>query len=261
MAIFPERSRWRILRRSPKVFVPVGDRQIVIPFRPLSTLLIFVLSILSVFLLLRTDLFQVKALEFEFEDSYEELLIRQRIMEEVLARSIFFLNPSAVEAEIQHDFPVVRSVSMEKKLPDKLLIRVSVREPLAIVEDKTGTRFLVDREGLLFRAAAQEDLPVIKLGEDFEGSVGGRLSVAEQGISGYLKTLEVVASKGLEAKAIYLRSKTIELQLSKTLIWLNAEGDVEEQLELLAQILQRFSLSGKTPKAVDLRFSRPVVRL
>ncbi len=232
-----------------------------IPFRPLSTILILGLTLLSIFLFLRTDIFQVKTLNFEFEELTDELLVRQRVMEEVLARSIFFLNASAVEEKIKSSFLTVSAVSIEKKLPDTLLIRVSVRKPLAIIEDKNAARFLVDSEGLLFRLAAKEDLPVIKLGEDFEGSVGLYLSVNEQGITGYLKTLEIVASKGLETKAIYLRSKTIELQLKKTVVWLNSEGDIEEQLELLTQILQRFGLSGRTPKTVDLRFSRPVVRL
>lgn len=232
-----------------------------IPFRPLSTVLIFGLTLLSVFLFLRTDIFQVKTLNFEFEELTDELLVRQRVMEEVLARSIFFLNTSAVEEKIKNSFPTVSAVSIEKKLPSTLSVRVSVRKPLAIIEDKNAARFLVDSEGLLFRPAAKEALPIIKLGEDFEGSVGLYLSVDEQGITGYLKTLEIVVSKGLKTKAIYLRSKTIELRLKKTVVWLNSEGDIEGQLEMLTQILQRFSLSGRTPKTVDLRFSRPVVRL
>lgn len=232
-----------------------------IPFRPLSTVLIFLLILLSGFLFLRTDIFQIKTLEFEFEELSDELLVRQRVMEEVLARSIFFLDSSAVEKKIKDSFPTVSAVSIEKKLPDKLRITVSVRKPLAIIEDKNQARFLVDSEGLLFRPAVQEELPVIRLGEDFEGSLGRKLAVDEQGITGYLKTLEMVAGKGLETKAIYLRSKTIELQLKETVVWLNSEGEIEEQLALLIQILQRFGLSGRTPKTVDLRFSRPVVRL
>ena len=251
----------QVLRRSPRVFIPIGPRQVVIPYRPISTLLIIFFATLSVFLFLRTDIFQVKALEFEFEQLADEALVRQRISEEVLARSIFFLDSGKVEEEIRGNFPTVKAVEIEKNLPDRLVIRISVRQPLAIIEDKNQARFLVDQEGLLFRQAAEEALPVIKLFEDFEGTVGTELEISEQGISGYLKTLDLVSQKGLETKAIYLRSQTIELQLVKTTVWLSAEKEIEGQLEMLTEILQRLKLNGKTPKTVDLRFSRTVVKL
>jgi len=261
MISFFRRRRLQVLRRSPRVFIPIGPRQVVIPYRPISTLLIIFFATLSVFLFLRTDIFQVKALEFEFEQLADEALVRQRISEEVLARSIFFLDSGKVEEEIRGNFPTVRAVEIEKNLPDRLVIRISVRQPLAIIEDKNQARFLVDQEGLLFRQAAEEALPVIKLFEDFEGTVGTELEISEQGISGYLKTLDLVSQKGLETKAIYLRSQTIELQLVKTTVWLSAEKEIEGQLEMLTEILQRLKLNGKTPKTVDLRFSRTVVKL
>jgi len=261
MISFFRRRRLQVLRRSPRVFIPIGPRQVVIPYRPISTLLIIFFATLSVFLFLRTDIFQVKALEFEFEQLADEALVRQRISEEVLARSIFFLDSGKVEEEIRGNFPTVKAVEIEKNLPDRLVIRISVRQPLAIIEDKNQARFLVDQEGLLFRQAAEEALPVIKLFEDFEGTVGTELEISEQGISGYLKTLDLVSQKGLETKAIYLRSQTIELQLVKTTVWLSAEKEIEGQLEMLTEILQRLKLNGKTPKTVDLRFSRIVVKL
>uniref|UniRef100_A0A831YPY8 POTRA domain-containing protein n=1 Tax=candidate division WWE3 bacterium TaxID=2053526 RepID=A0A831YPY8_UNCKA len=155
----------------------------------------------------------------------------------------------------------MNSISFEKRWPDRLSIKVSVRKPLAIVEDKNQALFLVDQEGLLFRSAAGEPLPVIKLGEDFEGKIGLRLPVDERGIASYLKTLDLVSAKGLETQAIYLRSQTIELQLTGTVVWFNTEWSIEEQLELLTQILQRLKLGGSTPQSIDLRFSRPVVKL
>ncbi len=255
------RRRWQTLQRSPRVSLMAGKRQIVVPFRPLSTFLIIFLTLLSFFLFLRTDIFQVKALDFDFEELADEALVRQQISEKVLARSIFFLKVAEVEREIKGTFPTVSSISFEKRWPDRLLIKVIVRKPLAIVEDKNQARFLVDQEGLLFRQAAEEPLPIIKLGEDFEGAVGLWLAVDEQGIASYLKTLDLVSSKGLETKGIYLRSQTIELRLTNTIVWLSTEGSIDQHLELLTQILQRFKLSGSTPKSVDLRFSRPVVKL
>lgn len=261
MPNFWNRRRWQTLQRSPRVNLTAGGKQIVVPFRPISAFLIIFLTLLSSFLFLRTDIFQVKALDFNFEELADEALVRQKIAEKVLARSIFFLNVAAVEQEIKGTFPTVSSVSFEKRWPDGLLIKVIVRKPLAIVEDKNQSQFLVDQEGLLFRQASKEPLPVIKLGEEFEGTVGLWLAVNEQGIASYLKTLDLVSAKGLETKGIYLRSRTIELRLAQTIVWLNTDESIDPQLELLTQILQRLKLNGRTPKSVDLRFSRPVVKL
>jgi cell division septal protein FtsQ len=258
--LFPRR-RLQVLRRSPRVSIPFGPRQVVIPYRPVSTILIIVLATLSIFLFLRTDIFQVKALEFEFEQLADEALVRQRISEGVLARSIFFLDTGKVEQEIKDSFLTVSAVSIKKEIPDRLLIRVSVRKPLAVIADKNKVRFLVDQEGLLFRQAAGEDLPVIELSEDFEGAVGVKLAIDEQGIASYLQTLDLVSEKGLKTKAIYLRSETIELRLTKTTVWLSADREIAEQLELLTEILKRLKLQGRTPKSVDLRFERSVVKL
>ncbi|HEB13795.1 MAG TPA: FtsQ-type POTRA domain-containing protein [candidate division WWE3 bacterium] len=251
------RKRRRFFRHVPRVFSPSYSSG-----RSLNKFLLAAVLVLIAacgFLLLRSDIFQVKKMDFEFEQLADEALVRQRILEEVVARSIFFLNSQAVEENIKADFPTIKSVGVEKKLPDRVFIRVAVRVPLAIVQDGSGEKFLVDEEGFLFREAQKEKLPVIKLGESFEGQVGD--FVSGEGVAGYLETLDLAAEKGLETKAIFLRSSTIELKLKKTTVWLDAENKISPQIDLLTQLLQRYKLNGKVPKSVDLRFARPVVRL
>lgn len=258
------------LRRSPKIFVPGSSgRQVVIPFRPISTILILFLTLLSGFLFLHSDIFQVKALSFEFPAKSEsavsgelpdEALVRQRISEEVLARSIFFLDSTAVEKNLKKDFPTIKEISLKKVLPDRVEVKVTVRVPLAVIEDANKNRFLVDEEGFLFRVAeGNEQLPVINVGGDFVASLGA--SVAGSGVSGYIETLNQVAEKGLKTKAIYLQKDAIELQLTETDVWLDPQKNITDQIEVLTQILQRYAVAGKTPKSVDLRFGRPVVQL
>jgi len=254
------RRRLQSLRRSPKVFIPSSSgRQIVIPFRPISTLLILFLLFLSGFLFLRSDIFQVKVLGFEFEQLADESLVRQRISEEVLARSIFFLDSGAVEEKIKKDFPTVKEIVIKKILPDQIEAKVTVRVPLAIIEDGSKNHFLVDGEGFIFRLAGDEQLPLISLEGDSLGVIGA--SVGESGVLGYLETLRLVAEKGLQTVAIYLRGESIELQLAQTVVWLDPKKNITEQIEVLTQILQRYVVAGKTPKSIDLRFGRPVVRL
>lgn len=268
-------KKLRTLQRSPRFSLSASGRQIIIPFRPLSLLLILILTFLSGFLFLRSDIFLVKTLDFQFEkdeggsslDSAAQALVRQRLMEEVLARSIFFLDVAAVEGRIKENFPTVKAVSLQKLWPERLFVKVTVRVPLAIVEDRNKERFLVDEEGFLFRKAASELLPVVSLGTDFLGGIG--MIVGDtSGLKGYLETLRLVGEKGLKTVAIYLRPTAIELQLEATpaggqgtAVFLDPGKNITEQVELMRELLQRYRLNGQTPHVVDLRFGRPVVKL
>lgn len=264
----PKRSRHglRKLRRSPKIFISVpSDRQIVIPFRPLSLLLIIFLFSTTVFFFFRSDVLQVRVLGFKFEGSEEielseEALVRQRISEEVFGRGTIFLDSEKVEKKIKGEFLTVKAIEITKRLPDKLLINVSVRAPLAQVRAKGGKLLLVDAEGLLFRESSGGKLPIIDLGGSFEGSLGEM--VGGEGVRAYLDTLSITGEMNLAISSIALKPRMIELKLEKRLtILLSVEEPVAEQIELLAQILRRYKIAGRVPKRIDLRFSRPVVML
>lgn len=262
-----KRSRKRLskLRRAPKIFVPTPfQRQLVIPFKPLSLILIIVLLAASVYFFFQSDPFQVRTIEFEFEESVngigipDEALVRQRISEEVLAKSTIFLNPEEVEEKIKSTFLTVEAIEIVKKLPSSLLIKVSVRVPLARVRGQAG-ELLVDAEGLLFREASGEDLPIIDLGETFSGSLGEVIGGDEVGA--YLDALENLAEKGLAIATISLKPGMIELEIKDgPAVLFSVEKPIAEQVEILAQILKRYKIAGRVPRGVDLRFTRPVVR-
>jgi len=235
-----------------------------VPFKPLSLFLILFFFATTVFFLFRSDIFQVSGLEFEFVRQEQEArpadeaLVRQRISEEVLGKSVVFFNPVDVEERIKREFPTVRAIAVTKLFPNRLHINVSIRVPLAQVKTREGEELLVDAEGVLFREAAGERLPVIDLGESFEGVLGEE--VGGEGVETYLEILDSLESKGLKTVSIALESDGIKVKLKdKTVIIFSVEKEVPKQIELLAQILKRYKASGQSLKRVDLRFSRPTV--
>lgn len=263
----PKRSRRKLkkLQRSPKIFVPIpSGRQLVVPFKPLSLFLIIFFFSTTIFFLLRSDIFQVRALNFKFEGLAEgmrlpdEALVRQRISEEVLGRSSIFLDPGKVEEKLKREFLTVKALGISKRFPDGLLIRVSARVPLAQVRAEEKL-LLVDSEGLLFREAEDEKLPIIDLGEVFEGALGE--TVGGEEVRAYLEVLDLVGEKGLATSSITLKPEMIELKLKDgPAVFLSAKDPILGQIELFSQILKRYQIAGRVPKYLDLRFSRPVVR-
>jgi len=270
------RRRLSKLRRSPKIFVPgPSGRQLVIPFRPISAVLIVFLFASTVYFLLRSDVFQVKELRFKFEkpafaeaseggssmllDPSEEALVRQRISEEVLGRSTIFLDSEGVEERIKQEFPTIKAIEVEKELPASLSISVSVRVPLARVVVGENKALLVDAEGLLFREASDESLPTVDLGESFAGVLGEVIGGDE--VKAYLETLDCVGEKGLGVVSISLKPGAIELELeSGPTVLLSVERSSAEQVEILVKLLKRLRTTGRVPVVVDLRFVWPVVR-
>lgn len=215
--------------------------------------------------MLRSDFFQINDLEISFGGEkkgitvHDEVLVRQRIVEEVLGRSTFFLNPKEVEEAITNEFLTVREIKIVKKLPDNLEIFVSVRVPLARVRTKAGETFLIDAEGVLFRRASGEKLPLIDLRGSFEGTLGE--TIGGQEVETYLEALRVIEEKGLVTSSISLKPSLVELKLKDgPLVLLSIDDPVSEQIDLLIQLLKRYKIMGRTLRRVDLRFSRPVVR-
>jgi hypothetical protein len=117
----------------------------------------------------------------------------------------------------------------------------------------------VDAEGVLFRRASGEKLPLIDLRGSFEGVLGEMIGGQE--VEAYLATLRIIEEKGLTTSSIALKPDLVELKLKNgPLVLLSVEKPISEQIDLLIQLLKRYRVKGRALKKVDLRFSRPVVR-
>lgn len=76
------------------------------------------------------------------------------------------VDPSAVELAIMSALPEVAAVSVTRQLPDRVVLTVSAREPIAAVAVKRGY-VLIDADGVLFdRVNRAKGLPIMDAASD-----------------------------------------------------------------------------------------------
>lgn len=87
--------------------------------------LIVIISILTVFVVLKTDIFIVKDFYFEHED--EESV--DEIKNKYIGKNIFSFNKSSVEKDVRSTFEYVTDVFIRKEYPDKVYVEVVQDQP------------------------------------------------------------------------------------------------------------------------------------
>jgi cell division protein FtsQ len=152
--------------------------------------------------------------------------------------------------------PWVESAAIRKELPDKLVVQIVERIPVALLR-RDGELFYVDSDGFVIGAY------------DLEGPVDlVLLSVAPGAVLEVAQALEMAAS--LERLAPEMSRGLSEIEVMGQGDYriytadlgfpiLISAGDVAEQISKLVALLPEISRRFAVVEAVDLRFSRQIV--
>lgn len=262
----------------PKIFIPTPSRwQIVVPYKPIGVALIVVLTGLCTYLVFRSDLLLVRKIEVEGiggEGSIGGFVNMEEVQDAVLqhlAKSIVFLDTKEIAENLKKQFLPIAEVSIEKHLPDKLVVQVKERESVAVLV--TEEKYLVDKTGFLFakcprgvtlpelqmeslqtlkRGEVPENAEKIRIGDSIEG---GLVAAALDIISGFVQI------ENLDAAAVSIQNQNeIRVDTNKDFfVIFTTEKEINEQILALSQIYENAKRQGKALKKVDLRFKLPVV--
>ena len=170
-------------------------------------------------------------------------------------RHLLSVTLSQVEARLA-DNRWIAGVEVRKELPDRLVIRVRERQPVALLRQQEGM-FYVDESGFLiepYDTAGPVDLPLISVQSGATLDVAAALEVAKRfdGFQGgRLAGLSEIEVLGEGDYRIY----TAGLSFPVLLAGAEMEGQLEKLEGLLPEIDRRFA----SVTAVDLRFARQIV--
>lgn len=287
------RPRYLQTKRHPRIFVPApGKRQIVIPLPGISLLLVFGLSLLSLFLAFRSDLFLIHEILVEVKAQNQVLsLVTNEIKlatdltkSQTLGRSIFFIDSQKIIAEIEKNFLTIKEVSLRKSYPNQLSLILTPRAPVAEIttwpasaaarligteaaeltskwQERLKERLISDETGFLFaKIAAASGLPKIDIFLDRTIDLGERLE--ENRIQFALNLIADLKDRKIEVEEIGLVGwEAIPVRLGdQTLVIFSSKKSEAEQVAALQAILIRHRIENKYPKQVDLRYEKAVVR-
>lgn len=195
--------------------------------------------------------------------------------------NIFNVNIDKLKANISKNNPGIEQVYIQKLFPNALSVNIIDRIPVGIAVNGTlteininpnasgsadirydfqkndGGDFFIDVNGYLFNKSNQE-LPI--MGTDLQNKTAGD-RISEPTVLFMLQTLQKLKTTHEAASWIVNKNNKVVLKLSDgSLILLDSNSNIEEQLSSLQIITNRFRIEGRKFEYLDLRFQKPVVK-
>ncbi len=177
--------------------------------------------------------------------------------------NLFDFDMAKARGDILARHPELADVSLRKQFPDKLLIIIRAREPLAIIASLANTP-LVDAEGFIlpYNASARE-LPKII------GIRPGQIGLFAKSHSLRLKkALDLL--KELKKAKVYPKYKLSRIDVKEySNVVFHLEDNIEVKMgaadfarkaTLLSRILAELKTTNTIPKYIDMRFGNPAVK-
>lgn len=286
---FRQRKVSRLNRTNRFVIPTVGRRLVVVPFRWLSLVPVVILVAASGYLLVRSDIFLVKNVEIQKvggipnDEEYAQGLlhpieISEAIEHEIVARSVWNIDQEKIIKLIAELSPVVKSVDIEKKYPDTLIVVVTEHQPVAVLipevtevkpDGSTITKkayYLINEEGNIYQQIRRR----VNLPEFFYPQI---FSLVEgENIIGKTIDTEIIANAVAVTDALapieYFEVDSVEIvdrftvrvqTNQRTTLFFALEENLAAQVRSLEIIYEQALFSGKELKQVDTRFDKIVV--
>lgn len=171
-------------------------------------------------------------------------------------KNIFEVDLAELSQNIKKEFPEIREVKASRHLPNKLILQLIRRVPVAQIN--LGGYFLVDKQGFTLpekRFFPFDGFPII------DGAAKGE---SLTNLKMALSLLEKIASfKGLEGQRVtkieIASPKDFSFFFEDGLKVIIGEGDFNQKLEDLALFLPELQRRSEV-EYIDLRFKEPIVK-
>lgn len=216
--------------------------------------------------LYRSDYFRLRTVEIKetFLDQRSLASIKSRILNAYKAKSVFALDLKAIARALQASYPDAKNVSVSLALPDKMIVRLKLRKPIAVV--KADKLYPVDEEGVMLPVTDQAALRWIPV-------VNGVQLKAEE------RRVKVITSENMKTAIALLRIIKDEKAVadfgiysvdtkdpSNVIFYLRngieiriGSDNFKNRIEVLAKTLKDPRLIMDRIKYIDLRFGDAVI--
>ncbi len=131
----------------------------------MAVVIIFIISawLLTTAFLERSDYFRLRSVESRGAADKSLVAIRSEILANYKNKNVFKIDLKAIASGLEPRYPDAKDIVVRRVLPDKLVIYLTFRKPVAILSN--GRNFPVDREGVILvnrDISSLGDLPAIK---------------------------------------------------------------------------------------------------
>ena len=227
-------------------------RLLVKPF--LSAILVVGLPVAVGYWLWVTPRFDLK----EIEVSGTELVMPEQVLatlKPIESSQLLWLSLEDVETRVETN-RWIEGTTIRKELPNKLLVEIHEREPVALLRHE-GDLYYVDLGGYLiepYNPTGPVDLPLLSASPGVAVNVGLALEVAERftrAVPGWGNGLSEIEILGEEDFRLHTAGLNFPVLVTA--------GTFESQLLSLQSVLSEIEERYPVPVTVDLRFGRQIV--
>ncbi|MCX7881287.1 MAG: hypothetical protein N2482_02105 [Patescibacteria group bacterium] len=203
--------------------------------------------------------FLIKQLEIECLDKN----IRKQVVLFFKDKNLLFFSPQKTEKEIIKRYPLIKKVFFQKKLPDKLMLKIELEKPLAVLKTNGGYLFLNEEGKIIIKKKGfDNNYPLINFYQQIDYSsfnLGKKIDFKD--VLASLFFLKKIKDLGLKINQVEIKDlNMIVLKLREKEIIISAEKKKEVEVYQLLTILRYFKIEGKEFKVLDLRFDKPIIK-
>jgi len=184
--------------------------------------------------------------------------IRLVVERNSIGQSIFLINTGNLVDIVQRSFLGAKTVKVEKEYPDKIIVVIEERVPLAIVYNDENEYFLIDSDGYVLGVVEKgfSDLPKIRYEE---GIVIGTF-LEKEIIPVSIEILKFAEEEELKISSMSFYPKYTRLFAGKgTEVFIGYDKDRKESLKTVNALIKKLESEGKTIRKIDLRYDKVIV--
>lgn len=175
-----------------------------------------------------------------------------------LQKNIFLYKPSTLEKILTTSLLGAKSYEVKKAYPNKLVIVVTERVPIAIVYRDEDAQFLVDEDGYVLGYAGEDngDLPRIH----FENEIKIGFFIDEKVVPVYLELAQLFQKEEIKVSTMSFSPKEINFQIKDgPEVLLGTNKNLKESVLAISSLLKQAKLEDSHLKRVDLRYDKVIV--
>ena len=173
---------------------------------------------------------------------------------------------NSIQKKIETRHPELNNVVVRRELPNRLILQVREREPVAQIEFD-NQYLVIDQNGVILselKALSQKDLPLIKGCRVRPQRIEIGKRCYSRGLEKALSFLKALSSSGLpDLKIVQIKIKSYgglsALAEEGFEIWVG-RADFEKSLARLVNILPELEADKSNIRYIDLRFRDVIVR-
>lgn len=210
--------------------------------------------------------FQIERMEISGNREVKTKVIRKTVAESISrsfivadSHSIFLMNTAQAKAKLLAQNPGLKQVNFKRNYPNKLIITVTERKPVAIFVYQ-GQKYLMGAEGIIFEkgADAKTNFEFKNLKLKNQPKLGQQ--VVDKEIFAQLLTINSELKSVNVSNAVLVSDSQLNLEVTQGWeIYFGLNKDFDWQLTRLKSVLR------KTPKSqieqhIDLRFGKVFVK-